>query len=57
MFNCTGVSLTPFSAVQGIINGACRYAMEYSRFAPDWDVAATLRKLCGNMQAGIWHAR
>ncbi|EFN52174.1 expressed protein [Chlorella variabilis] len=40
----------------GVNNGACEYAMEYTRFAPGWDVAITLRKLCGNLQAGIWHA-
>ena len=40
---------------QGVENGFCVYAEEYSQYAPDWDVAQDLRRLCRNLSAGLWH--
>ena len=40
----------------GYIHSFCHYVADYSQFAPEWDVAATLRTLCVDGQ-GLVQAR
>jgi hypothetical protein len=42
--------------LQGFDNGFCQYAAEYRQYAPEWQIAHTLHRLCSNFKAGIWHA-
>lgn len=41
---------------QGIYKGGlCKYAAEYLRYVPEWQVVHHVHRLCTNLMAGSWH--
>ncbi|KAI7845916.1 hypothetical protein COHA_000462 [Chlorella ohadii] len=50
--NCQFGDLCTWGIYKG---GLCKYAAEYLRYVPEWQVVHHVHRLCTNLMAGSWH--